>query len=334
MELLERYLQAVRFFLPQKDHDDILRELSENLIAQMDDRADGLGRPLDEGEQAEILRAHGHPMIVATRYRPRRNLIGPTFFPVYLLALKMGLGAALLVTAVLAGVTGVLNGDPLREVGQGLLAYPGRALMVFAWTTLGFALLGMAAGRVPTRDWDPRMLPKVVSHELRIPRLRTLFELVVVLVCLMSLLILPFVPVALLGPAGDILRPGPIWRFVYVPIVLLTAMTALLHMVNFVKPFRTPATAVARLGINFVSFILFAFLMRTGELFVARSPGAAMPSGAPVERLVEVVNASCQIGFLIAVVVSLVGIIREVYRINSGRHASLPSTSGHAPGAR
>ena len=87
MELLERYLQAVRFFLPQKQQDDIVRELSENLIAQMEDREAELGRPLTESEEADILRTHGHPMIVAGRYRAHQQLIGPVFFPVYLFAL-------------------------------------------------------------------------------------------------------------------------------------------------------------------------------------------------------------------------------------------------------
>jgi hypothetical protein len=36
--LLDRYLHAVKFFLPQKKQDDIVRELSENLISQMEDR--------------------------------------------------------------------------------------------------------------------------------------------------------------------------------------------------------------------------------------------------------------------------------------------------------
>ena len=31
MDLLDRYLQAVRFFLPRRQQDDIVRELSENL---------------------------------------------------------------------------------------------------------------------------------------------------------------------------------------------------------------------------------------------------------------------------------------------------------------
>ena len=46
MELLERYLQAVRTFLPRKAQDDILHELSENILSQMDEREAELGRRL------------------------------------------------------------------------------------------------------------------------------------------------------------------------------------------------------------------------------------------------------------------------------------------------
>ena len=60
MDLLERYLQAVKFFLPRPHQDDIVRELSENRI-QIEDREEQLGRPLTEDEQADILRRHGHP---------------------------------------------------------------------------------------------------------------------------------------------------------------------------------------------------------------------------------------------------------------------------------
>jgi len=93
MDMLDRYLQAVKFFLPANQQDDIARELSENLISQMEDREEELGRPLDESEQEEILRRHGHPMLVAGRYRERQHLIGPTFFPLYVFVLEMGLGA-------------------------------------------------------------------------------------------------------------------------------------------------------------------------------------------------------------------------------------------------
>jgi thiamine transporter ThiT len=126
MDLLERYLHAVKFFLPQKQQDDIV------------------GR-------------HGHPMIVAGRYRSRQQLIGPVFFPIYLFALKTGLGVALLVTAVLAAVNGILHGDPVHYGVQAMLEYPGRSLMVFAWTTLGFAGLDIAQVKFNVKhDWDPR----------------------------------------------------------------------------------------------------------------------------------------------------------------------------------
>ena len=80
MDMLDRYLQAVKFFLPGKQQDDIVRELSENLIARMEDREEELGRPLDEAEQAAILREHGHPMLVAGRYRSASSSSGRRSF--------------------------------------------------------------------------------------------------------------------------------------------------------------------------------------------------------------------------------------------------------------
>ena len=48
MDLLDRYLNAVRSFLPPAQRDDITTELAANLQAQMEDRAAELGRPLSE----------------------------------------------------------------------------------------------------------------------------------------------------------------------------------------------------------------------------------------------------------------------------------------------
>src|SRR4029453_16086728 len=131
MDLLGRYLHAVSFFLPAKHQDDIIRELSENLLSQIEDREEELGRTLDEAELAEILRRHGHSMLVAGRYRSQQHLIGPVFFPIYVFALKMGLGVAAIVTVVLAVISAAMFGDPARHLGEAIGAYFGRALMVF-----------------------------------------------------------------------------------------------------------------------------------------------------------------------------------------------------------
>src|SRR5260370_35805464 len=89
MDLLERYLQAVRTYLPTSQQEDILKELGENLRAQMADKEAELGRPLSEDELADILKKHGHPVLVATRHRQSRHLIGTTRSPFYCRAMTI-----------------------------------------------------------------------------------------------------------------------------------------------------------------------------------------------------------------------------------------------------
>lgn len=328
MNLLERYLNAVKFFLPPKQQDDIVRELSVNLASEMDEREDELGRPLTEDEEVEILRRHGHPMIVAGRYRSRQHLIGPVFFPIYLFALKIGLGVALIVTVVLAGVGGVLYGDPVNQLLRAMLAFPGRALMVFAWTTLGFVVVDAAQSRFKmTHTWDPRQLPRV-THEPPIGGYRTLCELLFLIASLVWLMLLPQAPFLALGPAAAVIEPSAVWRLPYIAIVVMTLAKAVLHAIDFVRPYRTTARAIARVALNVGSFATVLFLLRAGEWFVAR-PSVVEWNGVPVERLLEIVNAACQLGFLAATVVSLIEVVRGVYKISVRRHA-VSGDSAHA----
>jgi hypothetical protein len=322
MDLLDRYLHAVRFCLPQTHQDDIVRELSENLISQIEDRQEELGRPLTEEEVAGILRRHGHPIIVAAKYRSGQQLIGPVFFPMYLFSLQLGLGVSLLITAILGAVNGVLHGDPVHYGVQAMLQYPGRGLMVFAWTTLGFAALDMAQARLKLKhDWDPRNLPRVVNHEYHISRSRTLCELCFVCATLVWLLLLPRMPFLLLGPAASAVEPAAIWPLAYVAIVLLTVATAMLHVVNFVRPYWTKARSLSRVGIHAASVLIFAVILRAGEWFVPISPGT-MWNGVPAERLAEILNASFQIGFLVMAIIAAIEALRELHRLNVRRQAS------------
>ena len=208
MDMLDRYLQAVKFFLPAAAagrHRS--RTVGEPDLAGWRIAKQELGRPLDEAEQAAILREHGHPMLVAGRYRTRQHLIGPTFFPLYVFALKMGLAVALLVTMVLTVVTAALHGDPFRRLLEAMLAFPGRGLMVFAWTTLGFAALDFAHARFASCMTGIRGSSRRSSAtEQQIPRLKTLCELSFVLARVVWLLLLPRSPLLILGPAAALVR--------------------------------------------------------------------------------------------------------------------------------
>lgn len=333
MDLLERYLQAVRFFLPSKQQDDIVRELSENLIAEMEDRQQELGRALDEAEQAEILRRHGHPMLVAARYRSPLQLIGPVVFPVYLFTLKLGLGVALLVTVVLAVVSTMLHGDPSGQAVKAMLAFPGRGLMVFAWTTLVFAAFDIALRRCRiSREWDPLSLPKVIRHEYQIPRMRTLGELLVSGVFIVWLLLLPATPFLILGPAAPLVEYASIWRLAYAPIVLLAFATAALHAIDFARPYWTRRRSLMQLAINGAYLVMLAVLLNAGEWFVPAATAPTLPEGVHVERIADLINAGFHIGFIVTGIIILVEIARELHRLRS--RGSVPASPDSAAASR
>ena len=90
MELLDRYLQAVKKHLPWQRQDDIIAELRANLEAQLEDKEAELGRPLTTGEAEDWLKQMGPPMQVAARYQPQQYLIGPAVFPTYWFVLRTG----------------------------------------------------------------------------------------------------------------------------------------------------------------------------------------------------------------------------------------------------
>ena len=139
MDLLERYLQAVRLFVPRRQYDDIVAEVSTNLVTRMEDLKKELGRPLSDEERVDVVRRNGHPVVVAGQYRGHERLIGPTLFPVYLNTLIAGLGITLLLSLMLGLFTPSATAEQRPGFLDLLVAFPPRGLMVFACTTLAFA---------------------------------------------------------------------------------------------------------------------------------------------------------------------------------------------------
>jgi len=119
MELINRYLQAVKFWLPKNQKQDIIAELAEDLRSQIEDREAELGRKLNESEVADLLKQRGRPVLVANRYRPQQHLIGPVLFPIYLFVLEV-VAAFYLLPWILVWIT-VAIFRPVHP-GQSLIA--------------------------------------------------------------------------------------------------------------------------------------------------------------------------------------------------------------------
>src|ERR1700732_5176329 len=144
MQIVDRYLQSVKTCLPAAQADDIIKELSENISAQIEDKESELQRSLTEPEVEVILKQHGHPRLVASRYRQEqrnvsfgRQIIGPALFPFYVRVLKFNLGLTGMILIVIFAAL-FASGQPIGNLPQVFLY---QLLIQFAIVTLIFSVM-------------------------------------------------------------------------------------------------------------------------------------------------------------------------------------------------
>ena len=224
LDLIDRYLQAVRFWLPKTSRqEDLLAELGEDLRSQIEDKERELGHPLDKAEMAEILKRCGSPMMVAGRLGPQRHLIGPALFPIYEFVLKMVL--LWILVPVFIFIVGPVNlaqggGDwgaavlnTFGDLWSGLFIAAGIITLVFAIIERTSAHLGAEC------KWDPLKLPPVRKDERKPSLLKVVCQFGFNIFGLVWLLLVPHYPFLILGPAAAVLKAGPMLHTYYLPFV-------------------------------------------------------------------------------------------------------------------
>jgi hypothetical protein len=177
MELLNRYLQAVRFWLPRQQRNDIIRELSEDLRSQFEDKEAELGRPLDEADTAEILKKSGHPMLVGTRFRTDQDVPALPLLQLYKVVLKTGL---LWVVAPILAITNipmiVMSANPALAILKAWTNIWMSIVFAVGTITVGFlAFQWLNPGAKLFQNWDSRRLPPTRDPN-RIPRFGSVLE--------------------------------------------------------------------------------------------------------------------------------------------------------------
>lgn len=222
MDLLDRYLQAVKKHLPWQRQDDIIAELRANLEAQLEDKEAAMGRPLTAGEAEAWLKQIGPPMQVAARYQPQQYLIGPGVFPMYWYVLRIAFLWAIIIYSIVSAVQIVLQAPSGTAVLDAVLRVPGVLMTVAVWVTLVFAAIEFAVTRYPDKcpaiagisaDWTPASLPPVEKQAAggKKPRSFALAvgEVVFGFLLLVWLLLIPQHPILLLGPGVAHLHASP-----------------------------------------------------------------------------------------------------------------------------
>ena len=265
MELLDGYIKALKPLLPRAQRDDIVKELSENILSQMEDREAELGRPLTEPEQEEILNRYGHPMLMAGRYmeRPRsltfgRELIGPALFPIYRIVLLINLASAVLVFPIVS----LLAGNPVT--------FPRVILQVclqLGIVTLIFILIDRSQ-RKSRPNW------RVPRRTLLTPisRWQSVYGLVSWIIFGLWWAAVPFFPRLIFGSAAANLKLAPAWQSFYLPILLLLLAGMAQRTVNLIRPQWTWLLPVARLAINAIGMAVLGSMLAQGAFVVIADP--------------------------------------------------------------
>jgi hypothetical protein len=330
MELFQRYLQAVKFLLPSAQQEDIVKELSEDIRSQKEDKEAEVGRPLNEIEQIAILKQYGHPLIVASRYRqaPVQYLIGPVLFPFYWFVLRTLLLIALGV-CVLNSVAMFASGEPLRNLLNGLPAFARAGLPAFGWITLMFAVLDFLEAKFRlldrlNRHWDPRSMPSLPKQP-QVRRSESIFGLVAGTVYAIWLLAVPYYPYLIFGPAASVLKLTPLWHRFYLPVVVLALGGLAQAAINLARPDWTWLRATTRLVSNVVALVILRFILDKTYPFVIAIAGTGS-AGTRYEILAATLNifialslAGVAIGLSIAVVLNAWLCLRELRRFIRGR---------------
>jgi hypothetical protein len=248
MELLESYLKAVRRYLPRRQRDDIIAELSEELRSQMESRQAELRRPLRDEEQMAVLKAYGDPMNVARRYHQNRRsltigweLIGPELFPMYLIILGLNLTCAL---GCSIGLLLYLH-QPI-ELG----ALFRIALIQVAIVTLTFTILNSVRRKCPQPWYYP---PAELAPMIPVAPWYSISGL-----CVWGLFsswwaLVPFFPSLLLGSAAKSLDLAPAWHRFYLPVLALLVLGIAQRAVNLARPSWSGLLPASRLLVNAIA---------------------------------------------------------------------------------
>jgi hypothetical protein len=292
MEILDRYLQAVKRHLPWLRQDDIIAELRVNLEAQLDDKEAELGRKLTDAEIEAWLKQLGPPLQVAARYQPLRYLIGPALFPIYRFALRLALGWCAVIYAIAKTVDIVANGLGSDAVLRALAQFPWILFISAAVVTLVFAVLERSGAKIPEKfaaggainnEWPQGLVSPFDAQldERKKPRTyaNAVIEVIFESIGLVWLLLVPHYPYLLMGPGAAYLKAvpyqlAPVWWTFYWCIIVLNIVELTWNFVDLLQERWQAPRHAQRLVKSFLGLIPLVVIMAAPgrALIVLKNP--------------------------------------------------------------
>jgi len=320
MNLLERYLQAVRWWLPPDAEPDLVDELADDLHSQIEEREGELGRALDEAEVAAILERCGHPMSVAGRLMPAPGWLDPVSWVLYRFVLRHVLGW------VLPAVIAIVHLPELVASSHKAMALVDLALSLLRTEVFAFLVITgtflLVANRKSLerlqRGWNVHTLPPVRDTR-RIPRTASAFEAVIgwLFIVWWSGVARPLVELTDSTLPGNW---GELWRSLraeyYWPVLILAGANLALSVAALARPYWTRTRLAVRAAINAGVATTLAFAARSHEAGVIDLLHRLhdMKQLAESDRLAAAVGLALSIAIMLGVVIAAISALADLVR--------------------
>jgi hypothetical protein len=326
-DLIERYLNAVKFWLPGKQQKDILAELSEDLHAQIDDRESALGRPLNEDELVALLKKRGSPMRLAGGYLPEQRLVSPGMMPIYRLVLKILLPWAVIPVfsaLFIAPLFDAANtaGSLWWTIGNSIRTL----FFMIGIITTAFALVDRYHTKWIDR-WDPRKLPRVPPAQPRMQWYNDFAAFAFGMAGFFFWAVTMWNRTVFVFEGGFHITPGAIWGQLYWPILGVTLARAVVDLYCFMRRDWTRGQSWVRIALDGAAMAVAAVCLRGGSWVDMSSPTLA---AADVAKLVSMVNHLVRVSLVFALAIAVVDVIKHgrlLYRSKNAQTAAILTVS-------
>jgi hypothetical protein len=330
MDLLNRYLQAVKFWLPRAQQDDIIAELRDDIRSEIEERESALGRSLHDSELEDLLKQRGRPLLVAEKYLPQRSLIGPALFPAYWFVLKLVL-FCYLIPWVLVWIAMVLFNANYRAQHLG----PGvagdiyvlwlNALVPFITVTIAFAVLEHAKNKDwLINDWSPRKLPPVRNVD-GIPRSSSAFEAIAgVIFGIWWLKTLWTLNV--LNAGGFQITLDPAWHKFFWAFLPLAIVNIALSATNLVRPYWTKLRRSIRASSNLIAATVLIAIAKNLPPFYLSGNVTGRGTAVVVGSVIVTLIVSFVIGAVVFLIMASVDLWRLIDSSRDGLHLKQRTT--------
>lgn len=326
MELINRYVYQVGRRLPERTRADVEQELRSLLLDALEERT---GRTADftEEEQVALLTEFGPPEQMADKYRPQaRYVIGPKLYDLYRLVVTVIAGAGLLVSIVTTVVSTL--GPDAEVTVLGLLLRAWTIFMNIALSGIGSATLVFAVlervipdeefARDADEKWNPRDLPAIEPRD-EIKPAGLIVEIVFTALLMTALL-------AFGQRIGGVYYDGT-WHAtpsflsaaffsIYLPLFVVRWSLTILQDVVLLRQGRWQlGTRIADLLLHFLDIYILGRLLGGPSVVNAEALQVAL-AGAPeaVDVLGMLLQRGLQIGFLIALLITVFEVISRMYK--------------------